>query len=67
MMALDGFNRSTTPTPYDPGDYVLKAISGCLVTGVRSTDFLVRYGGDEFTLILANRIRLPTRLVMDQS
>lgn len=36
------------------GDYVLKEISRILVNNIRSTDFLFRWGGEEFALIFAN-------------
>jgi len=66
MMDLDGFKQVNDSYGHTIGDHVLKAISGYLITGLRSTDFLVRYGGDEFTLILSKTDPPATRLVMDK-
>ena len=35
------------------GDDVLRLVFGQMARGVRTTDFLARYGGDELTLILS--------------
>ena len=66
MMDLDGFKQVNDSYGHTIGDHVLKAVSGYLATGLRSTDFLVRYGGDEFTLILSKTDPPATRLVMDK-
>jgi len=52
--------------PYDRRLRIKRPFPVVLVTGVRSTDFLVRYGGDEFTLILSKTDPPATRLVMDK-
>lgn len=36
----------------DPGDKVLKTLADILVSSVRSSDMAVRYGGEEFLLVL---------------
>ena len=66
MMDLDGFKQVNDSYGHTIGDQVLKAVSSYLVTGLRSTDFLVRYGGDEFTLILSKTDPPAVRLVMDK-
>jgi diguanylate cyclase (GGDEF)-like protein len=52
MMDLDGFKRINDSYGHMGGDVVLKNIARCLRYSVRDTDFLARYGGDEFVLLL---------------
>lgn len=52
MMDLDGFKRINDTYGHIVGDVALKDISRCLRYSVRDTDFLARFGGDEFVLIL---------------
>ncbi len=53
MLDVDGFKSVNDTYGHALGDQVLRAISNYLATGLRSTDFLARYGGDELTLILS--------------
>ncbi|MGZ6316982.1 MAG: sensor domain-containing diguanylate cyclase [Anaerolineales bacterium] len=53
MMDVDGFKAVNDTYGHAVGDQVLRAIFNFLATGLRSTDFLARYGGDELTLILS--------------
>jgi diguanylate cyclase (GGDEF)-like protein len=53
MLDVDGFKSVNDTYGHAIGDQVLRAIFGYLATGLRSTDFLARYGGDELTLILS--------------
>lgn len=52
MMDVDGFKSVNDTYGHSIGDQVLRSIFNFLATGLRSTDFLARYGGDELTLIL---------------
>jgi diguanylate cyclase (GGDEF)-like protein len=52
MMDLDGFKLINDTFGHDVGDDVLRQVAQCLRSGLRSTDFIARYGGDELTLIL---------------
>ncbi len=52
MLDVDGFKSVNDTYGHAVGDQVLRAIFNYLATGLRSTDFLARYGGDELTLIL---------------
>jgi diguanylate cyclase (GGDEF)-like protein len=52
MMDLDGFKAVNDTYGHTTGDEVLKLVFGQMARGVRNTDFLARYGGDELTLIL---------------
>lgn len=66
MMDLDGFKEVNDTYGHTIGDQVLRAIFNFLATGVRSTDFLARYGGDELTLILVHTDLPAARLVTEK-
>lgn len=53
MLDVDGFKSVNDTYGHAIGDQVLRSIFNFLATGLRSTDFLARYGGDELTLILS--------------
>ena len=52
MMDLDNFKRINDTYGHDVGDRLLAACATHLQQGLRSSDFLARYGGDEMTLVL---------------
>jgi diguanylate cyclase (GGDEF)-like protein len=52
MMDLDGFKDVNDTYGHSTGDDVLRQVFKQMARGVRNTDFLARYGGDELTLIL---------------
>lgn len=53
MMDLDGFKAVNDTYGHSTGDDVLRLVFNQMARGVRNTDFLARYGGDELTLILS--------------
>ncbi len=53
-MDLDKFKEINDNLGHQAGDEVLKVVADVLKGAVRSTDLLVRMGGDEFLLILDN-------------
>ncbi|HEU4745645.1 MAG TPA: sensor domain-containing diguanylate cyclase [Anaerolineales bacterium] len=53
MMDLDGFKAVNDTYGHTVGDDVLRLVFNEMARGVRTTDFLARYGGDELTLILS--------------
>ena len=53
-MDLDRFKDINDKLGHQRGDEVLQAVAGVLKRAVRSTDLLVRMGGDEFLLVLDN-------------
>jgi diguanylate cyclase (GGDEF)-like protein len=48
------------------GDDVLKSVAAVLKTEVRTTDLLVRMGGDEFLLVLDNTDRDQARILAER-
>lgn len=52
MLDLDYFKMVNDTYGHDAGDAVLKALSTLLKQSVRASDLLIRYGGEEFLIIL---------------
>jgi diguanylate cyclase (GGDEF)-like protein len=52
ILDLDGFKSVNDTYGHIVGDKTLQEAANCLQSIVRETDFLARYGGDEFALIL---------------
>jgi diguanylate cyclase (GGDEF)-like protein/PAS domain S-box-containing protein len=52
MVDVDHFKQVNDQHGHAAGDEVLKTLSAALMEGVRDTDFVGRYGGEEFCLLL---------------
>jgi diguanylate cyclase (GGDEF)-like protein len=52
MLDIDGFKKINDTFGHQAGDEVLKSVAAHLQEVIRETDFLARYGGDEFAVIL---------------
>jgi diguanylate cyclase (GGDEF)-like protein len=66
MMDLDGFKVVNDTYGHGFGDEVLRSAFNYLAGGMRSADFLARYGGDELTLILHQTDLDMARVVSDK-
>ena len=66
MMDLDGFKSVNDTFGHDVGDQVLRVVFNVIASGIRSTDFIARYGGDELTLLLAKSDVQAARLVTEK-
>jgi diguanylate cyclase (GGDEF)-like protein len=54
MVDVDRFKEVNTRFGHITGDFVLSEVAGLLRNSTRGSDAVVRYGGDEFLIILAN-------------
>ncbi len=52
MIDVNGFKQINDRFGHQMGDKVLKAVANLLTKQVRETDLVVRYGGDEFLIML---------------
>ena len=65
-MDLDGFKAVNDTYGHSVGDDVLRLVFGEMGRGVRTTDFLARYGGDELTLILSQTEMSSAQVVSEK-
>ncbi len=54
LLDLDNFKNINDTFGHETGDMILKIIAKRLKESVRATDFVVRFGGDEFVILLEN-------------
>ncbi|MGE5249139.1 MAG: diguanylate cyclase domain-containing protein [Bacteroidota bacterium] len=66
MIDLDDFKQINDTHGHALGDQVLHDLFKHLASGLRSSDFLARYGGDELTLILSQTDLAAARLVTEK-
>lgn len=66
MMDLDGFKSVNDTYGHAAGDDVLRTVFNQMARGVRTTDFLARYGGDELTLILSQTEMSSAQVVSEK-
>ncbi|HJR79574.1 MAG TPA: sensor domain-containing diguanylate cyclase [Anaerolineales bacterium] len=66
MMDLDGFKDVNDTYGHTVGDDVLTTVFNQMAQGVRTTDFLARYGGDELTLILSQTEMASAQVVSEK-
>lgn len=52
MLDLDHFKKINDTYGHAMGDAVLKNISTCLIKSIRQNDFVCRYGGEEFIIVI---------------
>jgi diguanylate cyclase (GGDEF)-like protein len=54
MADVDNFKRINDSRGHVEGDRVLQAVAACLAASCRAADYVCRYGGEEFAIILPN-------------
>lgn len=66
MIDLDKFKTVNDTYGHPVGDQTLKSVAACLQMAVRDTDFVARYGGDEFTMILPETEKLQAMVLKEK-
>jgi diguanylate cyclase (GGDEF)-like protein len=67
LVDVDRFKEVNTRFGHLTGDFVLAEIAALLKTSVRGSDAVVRYGGDEFLVILADTSAVDASAVVERS
>jgi diguanylate cyclase len=63
---IDNFKSINDSYGHRAGDRVLQHVAQCFAQGVRSTDFVARVGGEEFTIVLVGLpMEVSTRIAND--
>jgi diguanylate cyclase (GGDEF)-like protein len=66
MLDIDNFKKINDSLGHEAGDRMLKATADLLKRCVRSVDYVTRYGGDEFCLILDVSTEMGLQRVVDR-
>ena len=66
MLDIDHFKAINDTYGHDQGDVVLSRIAEFLKNSVRTDDLIIRYGGEEFCIILRNTTRENARVVAEK-
>ncbi|MDF1537175.1 MAG: diguanylate cyclase [bacterium] len=66
ILDLDNFKEINDNYGHRHGDYVLREVAARLQQGLRETDLLARYGGDEFAMLLTQTDLEGGKNVADQ-
>jgi len=64
MIDADNFKKINTRFGHLTGDFVLAEIAGILKASIRGSDAAVRYGGDEFLILLADTTAIGAQRVV---
>lgn len=66
MLDVDRFKSINDLYGHTIGDAVLRSIATCILDAIRSSDYAMRYGGDEFLILLSNTKKEVSRLVFER-
>ncbi|MEA3373522.1 MAG: EAL domain-containing protein [Campylobacterota bacterium] len=66
LIDLDHFKRINDIYGHDVGDIVLQAASGRIKSQIRDQDVLIRYGGEEFLLLLKEKSVVTCKSIADR-
>ena len=66
MIDLDDFKECNDSLGHLYGDEVLKMFSECLVDAIGKRGYVVRYGGDEFIILLPKTSRKSSKTLIDR-
>lgn len=66
LMDMDHFKRVNDNYGHESGDLVLRRFSEEILLAVRASDFVFRYGGDEFLVVLGNSRRADAMAIAER-
>lgn len=66
MLDLDYFKMVNDTYGHDAGDTVLKSLAKVLTQSVRASDIVIRYGGEEFLIILQDTLESASDMVAEK-
>jgi diguanylate cyclase (GGDEF)-like protein len=66
MVDINNFKHVNTKFGHLTGDTVLAEIAAVLKSSIRGSDAVVRYGGDEFLICLADTDAVGSKVVIDR-
>lgn len=66
IVDLDHFKQVNDLYGHDVGDIVLQAVAGRISSQIRSDDIFVRYGGEEFLLLIYQKSILECKKIADR-
>ncbi len=66
LIDVDRFKQVNTRFGHLTGDFVLAELAALLRSSVRGSDAVIRYGGDEFLMILANTSAVDAQRVVER-
>ncbi len=66
ILDIDHFKRINDSYGHDVGDYILKEIGRIIKESVREVDYPIRYGGEEFVIILPHTTKKDAFVLADR-
>lgn len=67
MLDIDNFKQINDTYGHQIGDQALKAVAAALMLSVRDSDLVIRYGGDEFLLLLCHCDQPAARQIVERA
>jgi len=66
VLDIDDFKNTNDTWGHQKGDDILKSLSGILIDSSRKIDWVCRYGGEEFTIILPRASRRDACIIAER-